>query len=43
LNTSESSSILSYLDSIQSIINNPDNTPEKAQSLIENTWISILM
>jgi hypothetical protein len=39
----ESSTILSYLDSIQSIINNPDNTPEKAQSLIENTWISILM
>lgn len=39
----ESSTILSYLDSIQSIINNQDNTPEKAQSLIENTWISILL
>ena len=37
------STIISYLDSIQSIINNPDNTPEKAQSLIENTWLSILM
>jgi len=37
------SSILSYLDSIQSIINNPDNTPLEAQSLIENTWMSILM
>jgi hypothetical protein len=40
-----SSSILSYLDSIQSIINNPEYTPplEKAQSLIENSWLSILM
>ena len=35
--------ILSYLDSIKSILNNPDNTPEKAQSLIENSWISILI
>jgi hypothetical protein len=32
-----SSSILSYLDSIKSIINNPEYTPEKAQSIIENT------
>lgn len=38
-----SSTILSYLDSIQSIINNPENTPEKAQSLIENSWMSILL
>jgi hypothetical protein len=37
------SSIISYLDYIQSIINNPDNTPLEAQSLIDNTWISILM
>jgi hypothetical protein len=37
------SSILSYLDSIQSIINNSDNTPLEAQSLIEITWRSILM
>ena len=38
-----SSSILSYLDSIKSIINNPNNSPEKAQSLIENSWLFILM
>jgi hypothetical protein len=37
------STILSYLDFIQDIINNPNNTPEKAQSLIENSWINILM
>ena len=41
----ESSIILSYLDSIQSIINNPENTPENSNShyLIENSWISILL
>jgi hypothetical protein len=41
--TRENNTILSYLDSIQIIINNPENTPEKAQSLIENNWISILL
>ena len=39
----ENNNILSYLDSIQEIINNPENSPEKAQSLIENSWISILL
>jgi hypothetical protein len=38
-----SSTILSYLDSIKSIINDPENTPEKSQSLIENNWMSILL
>lgn len=34
--------IITYLDLIKEIINNPDHSREEAQTLIENTWLNLI-
>lgn len=42
MNDKNENYLLSYLDSIKGIINNPELTPEQGQNLIENSWISLV-